>query len=95
MTDSFRCTRCDREDSGRVERSPFPNQLGERIQAEICGECWEVWKERQMLLINHHGLKLHEAAAREYLYANLKAFLFGEGEATADIDPNKEGSVEW
>jgi Fe-S cluster biosynthesis and repair protein YggX len=78
-----------------VDRQPFPTDLGSRIVAEICAECWEEWKERQMLLINHHGLKLQEADAREYLYSNLRAFLFGEGESTADIDPAEEGSVDW
>ncbi len=78
-----------------MDRAPFPTELGERIVAEICLDCWEEWKHRQMLLINHHGLKLQEAAARDFLYTNLRAFLFGEGEATADIDPAEEGSVSW
>lgn len=95
MSDSFTCGRCDREDLGRVERKPFPNQLGERIVEEICADCWEEWKQHQMLLINHYGLKLHEPSAREFLYANLRTFLFSEGEAQAGIDPGEEGSVEW
>ena len=66
-----------------MDRAPFPSELGERIVAEICAECWDEWKERQMLLINHYGLKLQEATAREFLYSNLRAFLFGEGESTA------------
>lgn len=74
---------------------PFPTELGRRIQSEICVECWEEWKRRQMLMINHYGLKLQEAEAREFLYANLRAFLFSEGEMTAEIDPADEGSVEW
>ena len=63
--------------------------------AEICAACWDEWKERQMLIINHYGLKLQESSAREFLYTNLSAFLFGEGEATADIDTGEEGSVTW
>ena len=47
-----------------------------------------------MALINHYGLKLQEAEAREFLYANLRSFLFGEGES-AEIDTSKEGSVDW
>lgn len=95
MTDSFVCTRCDRSDSGLIERPPFPNELGDRLMAEICGECWDEWLQRQMLLINHYGLKLHEPKSREFLYSNLSAFLFGEGEATAEIDTTEEGSVTW
>ncbi len=95
MTEPFACVRCDRDDRGRIERVPFPSELGERIVAEICASCWEEWKERQMLLINHYGLKLHESAAREFLYTNLRIYLFGEEGTAASIDAGEEGSVEW
>lgn len=94
MTDSFECSRCQRSAVPRVPTPPFPTDLGTRIQTEICGDCWEEWKNRQMLLINHYGLKLQEAEAREFLYANLRSFLFAEGEA-AEIDTSAEGSVDW
>lgn len=95
MTESFTCARCAREDQGRIDRVPFPSALGERIVAEICASCWDEWKERQMLLINHYGLKLHEARSREFLYTNLRVFLFGEEGTAAPIDTSAEGSVEW
>ena len=95
MTEPFVCVRCGRDDQGRIGRIPFPNELGERIVAEICAPCWEEWKERQMLLINHYGLKLHESAAREFLYTNLRIYLFGEEGTAASIDASEEGSVEW
>lgn len=95
MTTSFGCTRCEREGVQPLDRAPFPNELGQRLVAEICQDCWEEWKQRQMLLINHYGLRLHEAEAREFLYTNLRSFLFGEGDAGAEIDTSKEGSVDW
>lgn len=95
MTKPFVCTRCGRSDQGRIDRDPFPSDLGARIVAEICASCWDEWKERQMLLINHYGLKLHEAASREFLYTNLRIFLFGEEGSAAPIDTSEEGSVEW
>jgi len=95
VSDDFTCTRCERTDADRVASPPFPTELGQRIQAEICSDCWEEWKKRQMLMINHYGLKLHDPEAREFLYSNLRAFLFGEGESTADIDTGEEGSVSW
>ncbi len=93
--DAVHCTRCARDEAPAVDRRPFPNELGDRIVAEICADCWEEWKQRQMLLINHYGLRLQDEQAREFLYANLRAFLFGEGEGSAEIDPAQEGSVEW
>lgn len=95
MSDDFRCARCEREEPRRLESPPFPTDLGTRVVAEICSECWDEWKERQMLLINHYGLQLQKPESREFLYSNMKAFLFGEGEMTAEIDTSEEGSVEW
>lgn len=93
--DAFDCTRCARDEAHAIDRRPFPNELGDRIAAEICADCWEEWKQRQMLLINHYGLRLQDPQAREFLYSNLRAFLFGEGEATAEIDTSQEGKVDW
>ena len=92
---AFACTRCEREGAAAIDRVPFPNELGQRIVTGICQDCWEEWKQRQMLLINHYGLRLNDANAREFLYANLRSFLFGEGDPGAEIDTDQEGSVDW
>jgi Fe-S cluster biosynthesis and repair protein YggX len=78
--DTIRCARCE---------------LGQRISAEVCEECWEAWKHHQMLLINHYGLNLQDSNARTFLITNLKSFLFAEGPAGASIDTSKEGDVSW
>ena len=95
MTDTFDCNRCDRENPTPVAKPPFPTDLGQRIVGEICDGCWEEWKQRQMLLINHYGLNLQEARARDFLYTNLRSFLFGEGDDGAEIDTSQEGKVSW
>ena len=77
--------------SRRSALAPFPNELGQRISAEVCEECWEAWKHHQMLLINHYGLNLQDSNARTFLITNLKSFLFAEGPAGASIDTSKEG----
>ena len=96
MSDADRvsCARCG-EDREALASPPFRDDLGRRVQEEICRDCWEEWKERQMLLINHFGLNLREKEAREFLVENLKAYLFDEGEGGAEIDVSKEGQVEW
>lgn len=95
MNDDFQCTRCERDEPSPLGRRPFPSELGDRIQAEICEACWEEWKQRQMLLINHYGLNLQDERARAFLYTNLRAFLFGEGPEGAEIDTSQEGTVNW
>ena len=91
----FTCTRC--EGHGRVPMGspPFRDELGARIAASICSVCWEDWKQRQMVIINHYGLNVRDPKAREFLLANLRSYLFGEGEGGAEIDTEKEGTVDW
>ncbi len=95
VPDRIRCPRCEREDVAPVGFAPFPNELGERVKAEVCQECWEEWKKHQMLLINHYGLNLQDTNARQFLITNMKSFLFSEGPAGASIDTSQEGSVSW
>lgn len=90
----FDCVRCERDEPRPLVAAPFADERGDRIRREICSECWEEWKKRQMLLINHYGLNVRDPKAREFLYQNLDAFLFGGGNE-ADIDTSQEGKVNW
>lgn len=90
--ESFSCVRCSRESTSALGAPPFPNELGAKIATEICTLCWEEWKKHQMLLINHYGLNLRDPAAKEFLYANLRSFLFSDGEGSS-IDTSLEGSI--
>lgn len=74
------CTRCG-EDRAKLDKPPFPDELGARIHAEICRACWDEWLKRQMQLINHYALDVRTAEAREFLRRNVEAFLFGSGDA--------------
>lgn len=92
--DAIQCVRCGDEEAEPLRSPPFRDELGRRIRSEICSSCWEDWKQRQMLLINHFGLNLQDRDDREFLRRNLGAFLFDEGEG-ADIDTSMEGDVGW
>jgi Fe-S cluster biosynthesis and repair protein YggX len=91
----FVCARCGQTGRKRIPAPPFPDELGQRVRNEICLPCWEEWKRRQMLLINHYGLRVRDPAAREFLLVNLRSFLFGEGNGEAGIDTDLEGTVTW
>lgn len=88
----FQCARCGSPEGPPLGKPPFKNDLGHRVAREICRGCFEDWKQRQMLLINHYALNLRDREAREFLMRNMEAFLFGEGEA-AEIDTSMEGTV--
>lgn len=92
--EAVQCVRCGAEEAEPMGSPPFRDELGERIRRSICPACWEDWKERQMLLINHFGLNLRDREHRDFLIRNLEAFLFDEGEG-ADIDTSMEGDVGW
>lgn len=87
------CVRCGQTEP-QIERPPFRNELGERIHREICQRCWDQWLRYQTALINHYGLDVREKSAREFLTANMEAFLFGTGE-TEEIDTSQRGSINW
>lgn len=85
------CTRCGETRAG-IASAPFPDELGRRIETEICQVCWDEWLKRQMQLINHFALDVRKPEAREFLRRNVKAFLFGEGEAD-EIDESQRGKL--
>ncbi len=92
--DTLECRRCGRPDAPRMARPPFRNDLGERVHAEICADCWQEWLQHQTLLINHYGLDPRDKKAKAFLYEQIETVLLegGEGE---EVDTSKEGSIEW
>ena len=90
---TIRCARCG-EDAAALAKAPFRNDLGTRIQTQICGACWQEWLQHQTLLINHYGLDPRDAKAREFLYEQIEQVLLGGGDGR-DIDTSKQGTIEW
>lgn len=89
----IQCARCG-QSGEQLERPPLRNELGERVHASICRTCWEQWLRYQTALINHNGLDVRDKPARDFLSANMEAFLFGRGD-TEEIDTSKQGSISW
>ena len=87
------CTRCGRNGEP-LARAPLRNELGEKILASICRTCWDEWLRYQTALINHHGLDVRDKPAREFLTANMEAFLFRSGK-TEGIDTSQQGKISW
>lgn len=77
-----------------MEKAPFRNAMGERLQEEICQDCWGEWLQHQTLLINHYGLDPRDPKARAFLYEQVEQVLLGEGQAE-QVDTTQQGSIEW
>ncbi len=94
MAESMKCKHCGQKRPG-LGFAPFPNELGKRIATEICEQCWSSWLQKQTQIINHYGLDLTNPDAQNFLFDNIKGFLFNETSQSAEIDTSKEGSVKW
>lgn len=92
--DGFECSRCGRKE-GKMGFAPFPNEIGQRVFESICQGCWQEWLQKQNQLINHFGIDVANPDSHDFLFDNLKIFLFNEGVDMAQIDSSKEGSVSW
>ncbi|MGH7471958.1 MAG: oxidative damage protection protein [Longimicrobiales bacterium] len=87
------CTRCG-QSGPQLARAPLRNELGERVFSSICKGCWDQWLRYQTALINHNGLDVRAPSAREFLSANMEAFLFRTS-APESIDTTQQGKISW
>jgi Fe-S cluster biosynthesis and repair protein YggX len=91
---NFKCARCERS-TEPLGYAPIPTELGQRIGAEVCGDCWREWVQKQQQLINHFGLDVSNPDTHTFLFDQMKIFFYDEGVDLAKIDTTKEGSVNW
>jgi Fe-S cluster biosynthesis and repair protein YggX len=94
MADEIKCKHCGQK-RAPLGFAPLPNELGQKVAQEICGACWREWLQKQTQIINHYGLDVTNPDAMEFLFANMKGYLFNESLPTAEIDTTKEGTVKW
>jgi len=65
----------------RLEKPPFPGELGQRIYDHISQQAWDMWQDQSRLIINHYGLNLADPDARQILRQEMEKFFFGEDAA--------------
>ena len=89
----IQCVKCGQTEE-QLPKAPLRNELGERVFQNVGANCWAQWLRQQTALINHYGLDVRDAEAREFLMKNMDAFFFGQGEGE-QIDTSKQGTIEW
>ncbi|HSL69916.1 MAG TPA: oxidative damage protection protein [Longimicrobiales bacterium] len=87
------CSRCG-QPGPQLAKPPLRSELGQRVFESICQRCWDEWLRYQTALINHNGLDVRDPPAREFLKANMEAYLFRTGK-TETIDTSQEGKISW
>ncbi|MEA3291149.1 MAG: oxidative damage protection protein [Pseudomonadota bacterium] len=76
MSNIVHCVKLDKEAEG-LETPPWPGELGRRIHENISKEAWQEWLRQQTILINEHRLSPLNPEHKQYLAAQMEAYLFG------------------
>ena len=73
------CSRCGRVgDTPPVHRVPFTGPDKERILASICDQCWKLWEEMEVKVINEYRLSFLDPEHRGFLQRACTDFLFNQ-----------------
>ena len=78
MTRTVYCQKLKQELEGLVS-PPIPGDLGKKIYETISKEAWTNWQQHQTMLINEYRLSMIDPKSRQFLFAEMDKFLFGEG----------------
>ena len=73
-----KCAKLGHEGEG-LERSPFKNELGQRIFESISKEAWRGWIGHSTMLVNEYRVDVMSASGREFLLKECDKYFFGEG----------------
>ena len=68
------CQRCKRETEG-LPRAPLPGDVGERVLASTCKECWAEWLKAQVIVINENALSPANPEHYQRLIGEMETFL--------------------
>ena len=84
MTRMVQCAKLGKEAEG-LERIPYPGELGQKIFDSISKEAWQMWMDRQTMLMNENRLSPIDPKAKQFLLDEMNKFLF-TGEEGAEIE---------
>ena len=70
------CAKEQRSTDG-LDFVPWPDELGQRVYAQIGKSAWAAWLAHQTMLINENRLSPLDKKHRAFLEAEMQKFLFG------------------
>jgi len=73
------CTRCGLVGAQPpAHRVPFAGPDKERILSEVCAECWKLWEDMEVKVINEYRLSFLDREHRAFLQKSCTDFLFNQ-----------------
>lgn len=83
MSKMIHCQKLNKE-AAALDFAPYPGELGKRIHQHISKEAWQLWLNRQTMLINEYRLNMLDPNARSFLATEMEKFLFSN---ESDLPP--------
>lgn len=67
------------QEGEKLDRPPFPNELGQRIHENVSKDGWQQWLAHSTILINEFRLDVSSKQGTEFLLKQCEEFFFGDG----------------
>jgi len=90
LSDTLACARCGREDAPALPKPPLRGPLGEEVAARVCADCWEEWRQVEVMVINELRLNFMDPSAQEILAAEMRRFLGLSGDPGGEPEKNPD-----
>ena len=68
------CAKCG-EQKPPLASPPLAGERGQKVQRQVCADCWQAWLEQSTLLINHYNIQVADPNQRRQLYPLMAEFL--------------------
>ena len=70
-----------KEDLPGLDAPPWPGEIGERIYREVSANAWQLWEERQKMILNEYRVLPWQKEGQELILKHMEEFFFGENAA--------------
>ena len=64
-----------------LDSQPWPGPLGERVFENVSVQAWNLWEERQKMILHEYRLMPWQKEAQDLIATQMEDFFFGEGAA--------------
>lgn len=92
MVRTVKCVKLGRELPG-LGKPPFPGEFGQRIFENVSQMAWDMWKDHQIIVINHYGLNMADPNATKIMMEEMEHFFFSdEARMPEEWVPEGEGT---
>lgn len=64
-----------------LDSPPWPGDVGQRVFEQVSAQAWNLWEERQKMILNEYRLMPCQKEGQELILKHMEDFFFGAGSA--------------